>query len=79
MTRQSLTLRAFMILGKFACSQYRAVEITSLVVEQYSVVYKISIPKCLYFITYVNRRLGTWLIQSMLGKHCPVNNFIVVK
>ena len=37
------------------------VEITSLAVEQDSVVYKTSMPKCLNFITYFNRRLGTWL------------------
>ena len=34
---------------------------TSPVLEQHCVVYKISIPKCLYFITYFNRHLETWL------------------
>ena len=33
--------------------------------EQQYVVYKISIPKCLNFITYFNRRLGTWLLNVM--------------
>ena len=43
------------------CLQYKAVEITFPAVEQLCAVYKISMPKCLYFITYFNRRLGTWL------------------
>ena len=37
-----------------------------MVVEQQCVVYKISIPKCLYFLTYFNRRLGTWLWTEQL-------------
>ena len=37
---------------------------TALCTEHISmVVYKINIPKCLYFITYFNGRLGTWLAQ----------------
>ena len=32
-----------------------------MVVEGHCVVFKISIPKRLYLITYFNRRLGTWL------------------
>ena len=40
--------------------QYKAVVITSLVVEQHCVVvYKICIAKCLNFTTYFNSRLGT--------------------
>ena len=40
------------------CLQYKAVVMTSLVVEQHCVVYEISISKCLYFITDFNRHLG---------------------
>ena len=43
------------------CLQYKAVEITVTAVEQDTVVYRISIPKCLTFIIYFNSRLGTWL------------------
>ena len=35
--------------------------------EQDTVVYKISMPKCLNFITYFSRRLGTWLVLTV---HC---------
>ena len=45
--------------------QFQAVIITFLVVEQLCVVYKISIPECLYFITYFNRYFGTWLFDDM--------------
>ena len=48
-------------------SESGARNIRLLVVEQYCVVYTISIPKCLYFITYFNRRLGTWLSYAMLS------------
>ena len=44
------------------CLQNKAVEITSPPVKQDSVVYKKSMPKYHYFITYFNRRLGTWLL-----------------
>ena len=47
--------------------QYKTVVITSPVVEQHCLVYKISIPKCLYFITYFNRRLGTWLCCNVIN------------
>ena len=43
--------------------------------EQHCVVYKISIPKCLYFTTYFNSRLGTWLIYfqpAHLVFHMPL-------
>ena len=38
--------------------------------EQDSVVYKISMPKCVNLIAYFNRRLGTWLplLVTTLGK-----------
>ena len=48
------------------CLQYEAVVLTFLVVEQHCVVYKISIPKCLYFITYFDPRLGTWLNRQLI-------------
>ena len=51
--------------AQLRCLQYKAVDITSLVVEQLCVVYKISIPKCSHLITYFKRRLGTWLCQCM--------------
>ena len=68
-----ITVRLISILGMFCyynrlpseneknlqCFQYKAVIINSLVVEQRCVVYKISIPKCFYFVTFFNRRLGT--------------------
>ena len=41
--------------------QYKTVVMTSMVVEQHCVAYKISIHKSLYFTTYFNRRPGTWL------------------
>ena len=48
------------------CLQYKAVEITSQAVEQDSVVYKISMPKFLNFISYFNRRPVTWLLLMMI-------------
>mgnify|MGYP001801184421 CR=1 FL=1 len=64
------------------CLQYKAVVVTSTAVEQHGVVYKISIPKCLYFITYFNRPLGTRLHSSRICRQaaqpclCPslINN-----
>ena len=48
------------------CLPYQAVEIASPAVEQDTVVYKICMPKCIYFIlTYSNSHLGTWLIPNM--------------
>ena len=47
--------------------QYKAVVITSLVVEQHCVVYKIYIAKCLSFTTYFNIRLGTLAIFSHIS------------
>ena len=55
------------------CLQYKAVEITSPAVEQDTVVYKISMPKYLNFITYFNRRLGTWL-QQLLSCQSPLRS-----
>ena len=46
--------------------RYKAVVKTFLVVEQHLIVYKTSTPKCLYFITYFNRRLGTWLALTYI-------------
>ena len=40
------------------CLQYKAIEISSPAVGQDSGVYEISMPKCLNFITYFNRRLA---------------------
>ena len=46
--------------------------------EQHCVVYKISIPKCPYFITYFNRRLGTWLTcRKFLYNSHIINIFFI--
>ena len=49
--------------------QYKAVVITSLVVEQHCVVYKINIAICLSFTTYFNRRLGVLAIFKCIYAH----------
>ena len=68
-----------------------AVVITSPVVEQHCVVYKIRIPECPYFTTYFNSRLGTWLgcyihacvviseFQESIFEYFQVFQFFVVK
>ena len=43
---------------------YKAVKITSLVVEQHCLVYKMCMAKCLNFTTYINRGLGTLAIAK---------------
>ena len=53
--------------------------------EQHTVVYRISMPKCLNFITYFNRRLGTWLqlcqlnvLLNTLGYKCELVCHLII-
>ena len=47
--------------------------------EQDTVVYKISMPKCLDFITYFNRCLGTWLVNEVNDFITAITNSNVVQ